>query len=132
MLSALVLALVGGASAQAQAAPADSLVQVPTTRVMAIGRLTAGTDRAAIMPVLKQEVPATVKLYLAGKLDQWFSMTDQNGVVFILNVTSVEEAHALLEKLPLGQKKMMEFQLIPLGPLAPLRLLLQDAGAAAK
>jgi hypothetical protein len=29
-------------------------------------------------------------------------------------------AHALLEKLPLGQAGLMEFQLTPLGPMSPL------------
>jgi hypothetical protein len=47
--------------------------------------------------------------------------------VFLLNVSSVEEAHTLLEQLPLGQAKLMEFDLMPLGPLSPLRLLLNDS-----
>ncbi len=63
---------------------------------------------------MKQEVRDTVRLYLAGKIDQWFVRRDQNGVVFLLNVGSVAEAHELLEKLPLGQAKLMEFDLIPL------------------
>jgi len=99
---------------------------VPTTRILAIGHLTTGTTRADIAPIMKDEVPATVRLYLAGKIDQWYFQTEGSGVVFILNVTSKEEAHALLEKLPLGQHKMMEFDLIPLGPLAPLASLLQN------
>jgi hypothetical protein len=49
---------------------------------------------------------------------------DGKGVVFLLNVTSLEEAHSLLEKLRLGQTGLMEFDLMPLGPLNPLRLLL--------
>ena len=49
---------------------------------------------------------------------------DGKGVVFLLNVTSVEEAHSLLKNLPLGQAGLMEFDLMPLGPLNPLRLLL--------
>ena len=32
-------------------------------------------------------------------------------------------AHEMLEKLPLGQAHMMRFELIPLGPLNPLRKL---------
>ena len=44
-------------------------------------------------------------------------------VVFLLNVTSVDEARSA-GKLPLGQAKLMQFELIPLGPLNPLRLLL--------
>ena len=109
-------------------APAQqpNLPTVPTTRILAIGHLTPGTTREKVMPILKQqEVPDTLRLYLDGKLDQMFSRKDQNGVVFLLNVTTVEEAHAILEKLPLGQAKLMEFDLIPLGPLSPLGLLLQ-------
>jgi hypothetical protein len=45
-------------------------------------------------------------------------------VVFIMNVTDPKEAHELLDKLPLGQAGLMEFQMIPLGPLSPLRTLL--------
>jgi hypothetical protein len=49
---------------------------------------------------------------------------DGISVVFLLKVTSVEEAHSLLEKLPLRQTGLMEFDLMPLRPLNPLRLLL--------
>jgi hypothetical protein len=44
-----------------------------------------------------------------------------------MNVTSVEEARALLETLPFGQAKLMEFDLIELGPLSPLHLLLSSS-----
>ena len=65
-----------------------------------------------------------MQLYLGGKIDQWYSLREGNGVVFILNMSSVEEAHDLLEKLPLGQAGLMKFELIPIGPLSPLALLL--------
>jgi hypothetical protein len=64
-----------------------------------------------------------VKLYLDGKIDQWFSLQDRNGVAFILNVTDPAAAHYMLEKLPLGQAHLMSFELIPLAPLNPLRQL---------
>jgi hypothetical protein len=47
-----------------------------------------------------------------------------------MNVTSVEEARALMEELPLGQAGFMQ-QFIELGPLTPLHLLLADGGATA-
>jgi hypothetical protein len=119
---------VSAALAQGPSAP---LPGGPTTRILAISHYTPGTDISAVLPVLKEEVPATVRLYLDGKIDQWYYRTDQRGVVFILNCSSVEEAHALLEKLPLGQHHYMEFDLIPLGPLTPLKQLLQDKPAAA-
>ncbi len=49
---------------------------------------------------------------------------DQNGVVFLLNAGIVTEAKALLEQLPLGKAKLMEFDFVPLGPLSPLGILL--------
>lgn len=116
----------------AQAAPANAAV--PTTKVLAIGRITAGAPadpeaRRAIMPA---EVRDTVDLYLAGKLDQWFVRQDGKGVVFLLNATSEDEAREMLSKLPLVQAKRMEFDLMPLGPLSPLRYLLGGPAGAAK
>jgi hypothetical protein len=79
---------------------------------------------------MQREVRDTVRLYLAGKLDQWFVRRDREGVVFLLNVASVAEARSLLEKLPLGEAKLMEFDFIPLGPLAPLGILLESGSDA--
>jgi len=66
------------------------------------------------------------RLYLAGKIDQWWVRQDQKGPVFLMNLTSAEEARALLDKLPLGEAKLMEFDFIELGPLTPLHLLLSE------
>jgi hypothetical protein len=108
-------------------AQAPMMATVPTTKVLAIGHLTV--ERGAIGGVMPSEVRETVKLYLGGKIDQWYARQDGKGVVFVMNVTSVEEAHALLEKLPLGVHKMMEFELMPLGPLRPLSMLLAEPAA---
>ena len=101
-----------------------------TTRILAIGAVTSpltDEDKKTIMP---REVPATVKLYLQGKIDQWWFRADGKGVVFLLNETSVEEAHNMLEALPLGVAKRMTFELMPLGPLFPLAMLVNQAEAA--
>lgn len=97
-----------------------------TTKVLAIGSWTAKATpekRPAIMPA---EARDTLRLQLAGKIDQWFAKSDGSGAVFLMNVTDPAEAHALLEKLPLGQAEMMTFELIPMGPLWPLGLLLSE------
>ena len=49
--------------------------------------------------------------------------------MFLLNVTSLEEARTLMEMLPLGQAGLMKHEFIELGPLTPLHLLLTDGGA---
>ena len=125
----VVLLLVGAPTLKAQAGSPAGLPNVPTTKVLAIGHLVAANaaNRAAIMP---SEVRETVKLYLAGKIDQWYVRRDQPGVVFLMNVATVEEAHALLEALPLGRAGVMVFDLIPIGPLSPLNYLLGDPAAA--
>jgi len=126
----LSAALPLAANAQAPASPLA--VPVPTTKVLAIGHLT-GTmtpdQRRTIMP---SEVADTVRLYLDGKIDQWYTRQDQPGVVFLLNVQSTDEANSILSALPLGKAKLMEFELIPLGPLNPLRILLNQQSAALK
>src|SRR5262245_40271785 len=94
---------------------------LPTTRILAIGTINPGVDLAAARKILPDEVRETVNLYLAGKIDQWFSLQGRNGVAFILNVTDTETARIMLEKLPLGEAHMMSFELIPLAPLNPLR-----------
>ncbi len=106
-----------------QAAPN---LTVPTTKLLAIGTFTAKATQDVLKPVLPSEVRDTVRLYLAGKIDQWFIKQDQSGVVFLMNVTDAKEAHELLDKLPLGRAGLMEFQLIPLGPISPLRVLLAE------
>jgi hypothetical protein len=100
------------------------LPPVPTTKILAIGRLNAPPTPEELKLLSSQEAPETVRLYLAGKIDQWYSINNGNGVVFLLNVSTIEEASTLLEALPLGKAKLMTFQLIPLGPLRPLALML--------
>ncbi|PWU00329.1 MAG: hypothetical protein C5B52_09125 [Bacteroidetes bacterium] len=97
------------------------------TKVLAIGRFTEKAKSAAKrMPVMTKEVPATLSLYLSGIIEQWFIKPDMSGPVFIMNVDTKEAANKLLEALPLGLEDMMDFDLIPLGPLTPLRLLIND------
>jgi hypothetical protein len=108
------------------APPASSGLDVPTTKLLAIGNFTAKGTPNQWKPLLPSEVRETVRLYLAGKIDQWYVKQDQSGVVFVMNVTDPKEAHELLDKLPLGQAGLMEFQFISLGPISQLRLLLSD------
>ena len=97
-----------------------------TTKVLAIGTWTAKATPETRPPIMPSEARDTMRLLLAGKIDQWFAKIDGSGAVFLMNVTDPAEAHTLLEKLPLGQAGMMTFQLIPVGPLWPLGLLLGE------
>ncbi|MFB9978054.1 hypothetical protein ACFSQQ_33510 [Mesorhizobium kowhaii] len=113
-------------SATPAAPPPSSGLDVPTTKLLAIGTFTAKGSPERWKPLLPAEVRDTVRLYLAGKIDQWYLKQDQSGVVFMMNVTDPKEALDLLGKFPFGQAGLMEFQMIPLGPIAPLRVLLTE------
>jgi hypothetical protein len=125
-LLCLGLATAQPGAARSQPAVADQSLAVPTTRLLAIGSFTAKAKPSVWRPIIPSEMRQTAALYLAGKIDQWYVKTDQTGVVFILNVTDPKDARALLDKLPLGQAGQMEFQLIPIGPLSPMRTLLTE------
>lgn len=79
-------------------------------------------ERQQIMP---KEVPATLKLYLDGKIEQFWARQDQPGVVFVVNAESVDTAKQILASLPLVAEGVAKYDFIPLGPLAPLGLLIQ-------
>ena len=115
-------------AANAKEMPKSIFPVVPTTRILAIGQFTKPPTPEQIKEIFPKEVPATLRLYLAGKIDQWWIRQTQTGPVFLLNVTSLEEARTLMEKLPLGQAGLMKHEFIELGPLTPLHLLLSDGG----
>ena len=118
-------------TAEAKDMPKRPFPAVPTTRILAIGQFTKPPTPEQIKELFPKEVPATLRLYLAGKIDQWWIRQTQTGAVFLMNVTSVEEARALMEKLPLGQAGLMKHEFIELGPLTPLHLLLSEGWANA-
>jgi hypothetical protein len=119
---ALLAGLIAVVSAHAKSA--NPPAPTPTTKILAIGTLNPGVDPAQALAILPTEARETVKLYLDGKIEQWYSLQERRGVAFILNVTDKAAAHEMLEKLPLGVAHLMSFELIPLGPLNPLRQLL--------
>ena len=97
------------------------------TKILAIGRFTEkAMNTGKRLPVMIKEVPATLRLYPTRKIEQWFIKPDLSGPVFIMNVARPDDARKILGALPLGVEEMMDFELIPLGPLTPLRLLLND------
>lgn len=93
-------------------------------KVMAVGTLKplSQEQRERYLPT---EVPATLQLYLDGKMEQFWLRDHEVGVIFLMNVDSVEEADRLLKALPLGQANLLTFDLMPIGPLSPLGMLIK-------
>ena len=97
-----------------------------TTEVMVMLTAKEGVTRQQIMNIMPAEVRATVKLYLDGKVRQWYSRGDGRGVVLLLDVKTVDEAHAIMATLPLSKENLMDHEYIPVGPLMPLVALIGE------
>ncbi len=112
--------------AQSQSRPDSNIPRgaIPTTtEVLVILTPRQGVTPQQIMNVIPEEIQATVKLYLNGKIRQWYSRGDGKGVIFIVDAKSEDEARAMMEDLPLAKKELMDHQYIPVGPLMPLKAL---------
>ncbi|HET9180369.1 MAG TPA: hypothetical protein VFQ24_18585 [Terriglobia bacterium] len=113
--------------AQPQSATASGVpsIAIPkTTEVIVIETPRQGVTPDQIMAVIPAEIRATVKLYLDGKIRQWYSRGDGKGVIFVVDAKTEDEARAIMETLPLAKEHLMDHQYIPVGPLMPLRALM--------
>jgi hypothetical protein len=127
----LIAALPVAAVAQSQSgqAPGASGVVLPKiTEVMVILTAKQGVTGQQIMAIMPSEIRETVKLYLNGKIRQWYSRGDGKGVIFLIDAKTQDEARAVMETLPLSKEHLMDHEFIPLGPLMPL-MGLMGAGA---
>lgn len=112
-------------SAQASAPP-------PATGVLTILTVRPDPSREAVMAALPAETRETVRLYLDGKITQWYGRGDGKGVVFVLNCTTVDEARAITDTLPFATMKLATFDYLVLTPLTPLRVWLTESANAPK
>jgi hypothetical protein len=128
----LPMAVLPAASvAQSQSGGASGVpsIAIPkTTAVLVIETPKPGVTPQQIMAVIPEEIRATVKLYLDGKIRQWYSRGDGKGVVFLVDAKTEDEARALMETLPLAKEQLMDHEYIPVGPLMPLRALMGAGG----
>ena len=127
MIALLMAVLPALSFAQSQPEAGQSLPSgaIPKTiAVLVIQTPRQGVTAQQIMAVIPAEIRATVKLYLDGKIRQWYSRGDGKGVIFFVDAKTEDEARAIMETLPLAKEQLMDHQYIPVGPLMPLRALI--------
>jgi len=113
-----------GAQTQPAGGPCVPSIAIPkTTEVIVIETPKQGVTPQQVMAVIPEEIKATVKLYLDGKIRQWYSRGDGKGVVFVVDAKTEDEARAIMETLPLAKEHLIDHQYVPVGPLMPLRAL---------
>jgi len=117
-----LLPAVSVAQSQSGAPSGVPSIAIPkTTEVIVIQTPRQGVTVGQIMDVIPAEIRATVKLYLDGKIREWYSRGDGKGVIFLVDAKTEDEARALMETLPLAKEQLMDHQYIPVGPLMPMR-----------
>ena len=126
-LLASLLPLASMAQSEPSRQPPPSAPSPKTTEVMVVPTARRGVTREQIMNVMPAEIRATVELYLDGKIRQWYSRSDGRGVVLFLDVKKVDEAHAVMDTLPLSKENLMDHEYVPVGPLVPLAGLIGGA-----
>ena len=113
-----------GAQTQSAGGSGVPSIAIPkTTEVIVIETPKQGVTPQQVMAVIPEEIKATVKLYLDGKIRQWYSRGDGKGVVFVVDAKTEDEARAIMETLPLAKEHLIDHQYVPVGPLMPLRAL---------
>lgn len=118
---------------QSQSPSPQAAAGVPspkTTEVMVVLTARQGVSREQIMNIIPAEIRATVKLYLDGKIRQWYSKGDGKGVVFFIDAKTVDEAHAVIATMPLSKENLVDHEYIPVGPLIPLTALMGGGAAS--
>jgi hypothetical protein len=127
MIPLLIAVLPVASVAQSPSAAGPSLpsVAIPkTTEVLVIQTPRQGVTVQQILDVMPSEVRATVRLYLDGKIREWYSRGDGKGVIFLVEAKTEDEARDIMETLPLAKEHLMDHEYIPVGPLMPLRMLI--------
>lgn len=94
-------------------------------KVLAIGAINKPMTDQQRQEIMPKEVPDTLKLYLDGRIEQFWFRDDRPGVVFLMNAESVAQAETTVNALPLAAGGFLSFEFIPVGPLKPLGLLIQ-------
>jgi hypothetical protein len=106
--------------------PPSAVAPPKTTEVMAILTAKQGVTRQQIVNSMPAEIRATVRLYLDGKIRQWYSRGDGRGVIFLIDAETADDARAVVDTMPLSKENLMDHEYIPVGPLVPLTALIGD------
>jgi muconolactone delta-isomerase len=85
-------------------------------KILALEKEIPYTTSEQFAPHLKAEAAHIWELYKNGQLREIYFRGDRSEAVLILECTDVEEAHQVLDTLPLVKAGLIRFEVIPLVP----------------
>jgi hypothetical protein len=96
-------------------------------KILAIAKVDPHTTPEKIRPHLEAEVRHAWKLNREGTVREMYSCQDRRlGVVFVLECGGADEARTILADLPFVREKLIDFEIIPLGPFSYFEMLFRD------
>jgi len=95
-------------------------------KIMAMAKILPDATPGKIQQYLKVETAKAWEFYMAGVFREMYIRTDSPSAVLMLECANVETAREVLAELPLVEEKLIDFDLIPLGPFDCLSLLFGD------
>jgi hypothetical protein len=96
-------------------------------KILAIAKVDPETTPDKIRPHLEAEVKCAWQLYKEGTVREMYSCQDRRlGVVFVLECSNVDEGRKALDELPFVREKLIDFEVIPLGPFSYFETLFGD------
>jgi muconolactone delta-isomerase len=66
--------------------------------------------------LLRQEAARVWKLYQSGAVREMYFRADRDAAILVLECANLEEAEALISSLPLVQRNLIKFEIVPLAP----------------
>ncbi len=97
-------------------------------KIIAIENEVTGVTKEKFTPaILEAEARKVWELYQSGFIREIYFRADQTNAVLILECLAINEARNILQMLPLVDKKLIDFELIPLKPYSGLARLFKPA-----
>jgi uncharacterized protein YciI len=94
--------------------------------ILAIARVDPQTTLEKLQPHLEAETKHAWQLYSDGVFREVYDRQDHRGVVIVLECASADEARVVLDDLPFVRQKLIDFEIIPLGPFPYFEMLFRD------
>ena len=92
-------------------------------KIIAYDRFKPGVTLETISPYLPEEVANVWRLWKAGIVRENYARTDENGVVIVFEVDSVETARRYTDDFPLTKAGLIEWFFIPVQVPLPIEVL---------
>jgi len=85
-------------------------------KILALEKEIPNTTSEQYAPHLKAEAARVWELYQSGHIRETYFRGDRSEAILILECADVEEAHKVLDTLPLVREGLIRFDVIPLVP----------------